>query len=333
MKILSIIVPSYNVEKYLSQTMESITACKRKKDIDLIIVNDDSRDKTLSIIMEYKGKYPEIITVINKENGGHGSTINSGLKVAKGKFLAVVDGDDWVDTKKLDEFISFIENQSADVIITGHYRDYINTGKKETYQYAEKQGFLTTVDYLLKKGYRLPMTDLCYKTSLLREVNLELQKNTFYVDEEFCSYPFKLVRSVMFFSEGFYHYRIGDVNQSISVVNSVKRIDHKLRVFYRISKDLKNTEIQPENYEYIRRKMVGVANSILMIYYIYFPERKKGRKEGKIFYKKIAREYPEIAKDCNKIGKAFEFMNVFGVTPGAWQKYQQVKQSIFERRK
>lgn len=333
MKILTIIVPSYNVEKYISQTIESIVSCERQKDIDLIIVNDGSEDETLNRVMEYEEKYPETITVINKENGGHGSTINSGLSIATGKFLVIVDGDDWVDSEKLDTFINFIEDQTVDAVITGHYREYINTGKKESYRYSEKQGFLVTVDYLVKKGYCIPMTDICYRTLLLRETKLKLQENTFYVDEEFCCYPFELVKSVVFFSEGFYHYRIGDVNQSISVINSVKRIEHKLRVFYRIAEELQRVDITSANYEYIRRKLVGVANSILMIYYIYFPERKKGYKEGKKFYKKVKKKYPDIAKGCNKVGMAFRLMNIFHVTPGMWQKYQHMKQSISERRK
>ena len=99
MKLLSFVVPSYNSEKYLNKCVDSLL--KGGEDVEIIIVNDGSKDNTIKIAREYEEKYPSIIKVVDKENGGHGSGINSGLEVATGLYFKCVDSDDWVDEDAL----------------------------------------------------------------------------------------------------------------------------------------------------------------------------------------------------------------------------------------
>lgn len=331
MKLLTIVVPSYNVEKYIEDTINSIIKCKRLNEIEIIIVNDGSTDKTGILAESFSQLYKDSILVVNKENGGHGSTINTGLSIASGKYFIVIDGDDWVDSKILDEFVDFIRDQTSDLIITGHFKNYIVTGIEETYGYKEKRGFKADVKYLLDNNYRIPMTDTCYKTKLLRDMKLTIQENTFYVDEEFCGIPFRKVETIAFFSKGFYHYRIGDINQSISDINIVKRIDHKQRVFSRIMNIVRDEKMNSCNCEYIRRKMVGVANSILCTYYVYFPNKKEGREKGDVFLQKLTDDYPEIAQKCLKIGGFFRLMNFLHLGSKTWKRYQNIKYFFSER--
>ena len=107
-KILTITVPSYNAEKYLVETMPSILETRHKELIDLIIVNDGSTDSTSDRAREIEEQYPGIVRVINKENGGHGSAVNTGIEYAVGKYFKVVDADDWVDTENLDLLIEYL---------------------------------------------------------------------------------------------------------------------------------------------------------------------------------------------------------------------------------
>ena len=80
MKIVSIVIPTYNVEKYLRRCLDSLLYdATVLKDIELIVVNDGSKDSSLEIAREYENNYPDTVVVINKENGGHGSTINAGF--------------------------------------------------------------------------------------------------------------------------------------------------------------------------------------------------------------------------------------------------------------
>ena len=92
MKILSIVVPTYNVEKYLERCIDSLVYDEKVlNDLEILIVNDGSKDNSLQIAKKYEKQYPNTIKVIDKENGGHGSTINAGLKVATGKYFRVID--------------------------------------------------------------------------------------------------------------------------------------------------------------------------------------------------------------------------------------------------
>ncbi len=106
MRLLSVIIPSYNTEIYLARCLDSLLYHSDiLKQLDIIVVNDGSKDHTSEIAQEYQAKFPDTITVINKENGGHGSTINAGIKVAQGKYLKVLDSDDWVNINDFGNFV------------------------------------------------------------------------------------------------------------------------------------------------------------------------------------------------------------------------------------
>ena len=98
-KILSITIPSYNVEKYIDKCVQSMLVDSILDDIEILIVNDGSKDSTPEIAKGYVEKYPQTVRLIDKENGGHGSTINAGIREATGKYFKVVDGDDWLNTE------------------------------------------------------------------------------------------------------------------------------------------------------------------------------------------------------------------------------------------
>ena len=111
-KILSITIPAYNVEKYLDRCLQSFEVPEILDKIEILIINDGSKDKTPDIAQKYCDKYPETYFLYNKENGGHGSGINYGIRYATGKYFKVVDGDDWLNTEELPAFVQMLE-QSA----------------------------------------------------------------------------------------------------------------------------------------------------------------------------------------------------------------------------
>ena len=101
MKLITVTIPCYNSEAYMSKAIDSLIPFI--EDVEIVIVNDGSKDNTIKIANEYKAKYPKDIVVIDKENGGHGSGVNAGLKVAKGLYYKVLDSDDWIDHDALKE--------------------------------------------------------------------------------------------------------------------------------------------------------------------------------------------------------------------------------------
>ena len=115
---VSVIIPVYNVEKYLRQTLDSFLAEEILEEIEILIVDDGSKDKTAAIGKEYERKYPGTFRVISKENGGHGSTINRGIQEAKGRYFKVVDGDDWVNTADFVKLVKALKNCTAEYVVT-----------------------------------------------------------------------------------------------------------------------------------------------------------------------------------------------------------------------
>ena len=123
MKYISFAIPSYNSQEYMSHAIESILV--GGEDVEIIIVNDGSSDDTSKIAPEYEEKYPTIIKAVDKENGGHGDAVNSGLTHATGKYFKVVDSDDWVDAEALRKILEFLkklesEDEEVDMLISNY---------------------------------------------------------------------------------------------------------------------------------------------------------------------------------------------------------------------
>ncbi len=100
-KTLSISIAAYNVEEFLKNTLDSLVAPEIMDDIEVLIIDDGSKDNTAAIGKEFVDKYPNSFKVISKPNGGYGSTINAAIDAATGQYFKTLDGDDWYDTENL----------------------------------------------------------------------------------------------------------------------------------------------------------------------------------------------------------------------------------------
>ena len=130
-KVLSISIAAYNVEKFIEETLASLCNEEVINDLDIIVVNDGSKDKTTGKVMRYVEKYPESIRIINKDNGGYGSTINTSLPLAKGKYYKLLDGDDWYDTYNLERLVNILKKCETDLVVTPHVQ-VVNETREET---------------------------------------------------------------------------------------------------------------------------------------------------------------------------------------------------------
>ena len=117
MKIkVSVIIPVYNTEDYLKECIESLVN-QTLREIEILIVNDGSTDSSLEIMKEFKNKYPNIIKIFDKVNGGQASARNYALPFAQGEYLGFVDSDDWVDSTMYEEMYEKAEKEDADIVI------------------------------------------------------------------------------------------------------------------------------------------------------------------------------------------------------------------------
>lgn len=237
MKLLSIVVPSYNSQDYLKNCIESLLPGGEA--VEIIIVNDGSTDGTADIANEYAEKYPTIVRAIHQPNGGHGEAVNTGIKHANGIYFKVVDSDDWVDSsayKKILETLTVFSDQDKqiDMLISNYVYENDSKKHKRTIKYTQvlpKEKIFSWEDIgHFKKGQYILMHSVIYRTKLLHECGLKLPKHTFYVDNLFVYLPMPYVRKMYYLNVDFYRYFIGRDDQSVNEKNMIRRIDQQIYV-------------------------------------------------------------------------------------------------------
>lgn len=168
-------------------------------------------------------KYPQSIRVIEKENGGHGSTINRGIAEARGKYFKVIDGDDWVKTDNLVQLVSFLKTADVD-IINNPYFEHDEVTKDETMMMTLdiKSNQINDYAEIVKKIKIPPMHTVTYKTSILKENNIKIDEKMFYVDAEYITFPLPFVKTQVYLDFPVYVYRVNSGTQSMAIDNMVK---------------------------------------------------------------------------------------------------------------
>ena len=138
MKYITFAIPCYNPEEYMEHAINSILPAG--EDVEILVVNDGSKDQTAEIGKRYEAMYPGIVRVINKENGGHGDAVNAGLSQATGLYFKVVDSDDWVDEEALMKILNkvreFVRTESVvDMIIYNYVYEKVGMEHKKVIHY------------------------------------------------------------------------------------------------------------------------------------------------------------------------------------------------------
>jgi len=234
---LSVVVPSYNSADYMHRCIDSLLV--GGDDVEILIVNDGSADATGEIADAYAARYPGRVRAIHKTNGGHGSTINTGLEVATGRYFKVVDSDDWVDADALVELLATLkrlvaEEASVDMVLSNFVYEKEGRERKNAVRYrkALPQARVFGWDEVgrLRKTQYFLMHSIVYRTQLLRDVRLQLPEHTFYVDNIFAYMPLPYVERIFYLDVDLYRYYIGREGQSVSEQVMISRLDQQLRV-------------------------------------------------------------------------------------------------------
>ena len=203
-KIISIVIPVYNVESYISQCLDSIVN-QSYRNLEIILIDDGSTDRSGEICDKYAAKDARII-VKHQKNGGAANAKNAALKIASGDYLAFVDSDDYVEPDAYDYMISILEEYDADVI-QGSFR-YIYKNKKEDYPATDKNMEYGTIEYLKKYTENWTcalLWDKLYKRSLFQDIFFE---EGHVVDDEFFTYQGMMnARKIICVPEIVYNYR------------------------------------------------------------------------------------------------------------------------------
>ena len=293
--VLSIIIPSYNVEKYISKTLHSLLECKNRDKLELLVVNDGSKDNTVKVVKEIMSQYNDsghpIIKLIDKENGGHGSTINVGIKNATGKYTRIIDGDDWINSQDMDSLLIKLENENADIIVTDYSEDlaFINKiVKKNIYSFMEP-GVKYNFDDLCYPNYGFNewgpiLATGNYKTEMLRDTNFSLTEKSPYVDMEFNIYSIINANSVVYYPLDIYRYFIGRSGQSVSKESFINNYKKHENILFNMLDFVNKSKLSSSKKDYIYRILINpMANS----HYIILTEYMNNINEFNSFDKKL----------------------------------------------
>ena len=236
-KLITFAVPSYNSEAFMHNCIDSLLPAGN--DIEIIIINDGSKDRTGEIADSYAMRYPDIVRVIHQENGGHGEGVNQGIRNARGKFYKVVDSDDRLDTRELIRVLEKIrENEENSIDVDMYVANYvyvrIDTGERRpmsySYVFPEEKDCNWEDTKPFGPSKYLMMHSVIYRTELIRETKLELPKHTFYVDNLYMYKPMPYVERIYYINSDLYLYYVGSDEQSVNEKNVLKRIDQQILV-------------------------------------------------------------------------------------------------------
>ena len=210
------------------------------EDVEVIIVNDGSKDDTGKIADEYQKKYPTIVKAIQKENGGHGSGVMAGIRNATGMFFKVVDSDDWIETKDVLDMLDLIkrhevQDANVDLYITNYVYEHAADNSQYVMHYRKclppEQIFAWEDMKRVKLETVFLMHSLLYRTSKLRESKMDLPNHTFYVDDIYAYQPLPFMKKIFYHDIDLYHYFIGRADQSVNYGTMCKRYEQQMRVF------------------------------------------------------------------------------------------------------
>lgn len=270
MKILSIIVPSYNVENYLEKCLDSMVQSNEVLDnCEIIIVNDGSLDRTQEIAERYRENY-ESVKVIKKENGGHGSAINAGVQEAQGKYFKVLDADDWVVTENFCSFLQKLQESGEDIVAHYQYEIYedIHETKEKKIASVEPGRHYQMAE--IPPDTWLGLSNICFKTEKYREHHTVLDEKCFYVDMEYILYPLQYMEDFIVYDDVVYCYRLGNPNQSVNHQSMYRNKKDHLKVIYHLLdfyNGMINSGAERNLTDYVENKL---ADLIKAHYYIYF---------------------------------------------------------------
>lgn len=225
---VSILVPVYNVEKFLAQCLDSLI-CQTLKEIEIICINDGSTDNSLKILKKYAQKDDRII-IINKKNSGYGDSMNRGLKKATGEYIGIVESDDFIDRNAYEVLYGIAKKNDCDVVKSNFYEYY---GEKEKDKRASSLFRQEDVDKVINPKcdrdifYQPPsIWAAIYRRKFLEKEDIGFlpTAGASYQDTGFNFKVWAMAKRVYFTNQAFLHYRQDNAKSSVKDVRKINYI-------------------------------------------------------------------------------------------------------------
>lgn len=277
-KILSVVVPAYNVEAFLKDCLESLLHAKLAGKTEILVIDDGSGDQTGAILDDYAARYPSIIKAFHKENGGYGSAVNMGIAMSSGMYFKVVDGDDRVDLDAYDAYLyalselvfkdledSELRYPVCDLVATPFWCVTDRKGKLLKRKVRRIEGakqLPKEVVFPFREAagkLHIRMHEWTIRTAILKEQEIVLSEHSFYVDMQYILFPIPWIKTICILPYPVYCYRMGGETQSVSIKNMQKnRVQHQA-VMRSLVRFYKKRELAGDKKEVLSYLASGIA--------------------------------------------------------------------------
>lgn len=259
-KILTIVIPTYNMERYLSKCLSSLLLPDEDlmESLEVLVINDGSKDDSSKIAHEFENKYPNTFRVIDKENGNYGSCVNRGLKEAQGKYIKILDADDSFNSSNFLKLLKIMKKLDVDMIVSD-YRKVTEDGevKAEFSFICPNKKVINISDFSDSLQY-VQMHAVMYKTENLKRLHYKQTEGIPYTDSEWVFYPISSVETLYYFNETIYEYLVGRSGQTVDLKVLNKKIHERMIIIEKLLKfyeQEKNKEISPIFLRYFETRL------------------------------------------------------------------------------
>ena len=243
---VSVIVPFYNVEGYIEKCLETLVN-QTLKEIEIILVNDGSKDKSINIVEKFLQRYPEKIVYLEKENGGLSDARNFGIPHAKGEYVAFLDSDDYVEKDMYENMYELAKRENSDMVECNFYWEYPDKKKEDI-------GKEYQVNNEMLEKVRVVAWNKLIRREIIQDANIQFPKGYRYEDVEFTYKLIPFIKKVSFCKKPLVHYvqREGSISnlQNERNIEIFDVLEHVIE-FYK-ENNIYNKYAQEIEYVYIR---------------------------------------------------------------------------------
>lgn len=272
-KVLSLVIPTYNMDRYLEKCLSSLIISNELMDkLEVLVINDGSKDRSSEIGHSYETKYPDTFRVIDKENGNYGSCINRGLKEATGKYIKILDADDYYDTKNFESFIKLLNDIDVDGVVSDMKTVDMAGQQINVTQFDFCKNCTSTFEEIMEYPFKkIPMHCITYKTENVRRIGYQQTEGISHTDMEWICKPMTTCNTIYYFPQIVYYYLEGRAGQTMDIDVYKKNFGHDLKVQASMINTLKEfSGIESAQTNYLTQLLASHSEFIYFHFFVIF---------------------------------------------------------------
>ncbi|MCI9123322.1 MAG: glycosyltransferase family 2 protein [Eubacterium sp.] len=332
-KILTVIIPMYNAKPWIRRCLRSLLVQTRVRPyLEVLVIDDGSADGCDRIANQMAEEMPGVFRLIQKENGGHGSAVNCGVSQSSGKYIKVLDADDWMITSELEKLLDELcLLNDPDVVLCAYRTADMRTGKKETVRAAAAGGYVGMEELAAHwERYRAVCTfhGIIYRTAFYRQHCKKLPERVFYDDSYYAIVPASHAAQIYVSRRCLYVYRIGRREQSVSAENRVRRLSDAGRVITAVCATMQERR-SSFGQKYWKLRTVSLAADYLVTCFLRSGNKRAGRGRARCFMKKLRTHNPVLARALRGRYWLLRCMGFLHIKEASFQKLLQVRKNLF----